>query len=133
MKNSTNITSFTYTIQNVDNVISKEMEFKDYYKNKRNQENMLLYKHVVRDDGLFESFNKMRRTQEELNELIGSSRNKSKWFIHEYKNSQLSRKYDKDYEKIDFSGINKIAEMDREDIFGNIYSNKTKLLKDKMD
>ena len=133
MKNITNITSFTYTIKNIDNVISKEMEFKDYYKNRSNEENMLLYKHVVRDDGLYESFNKMRRTSDELNELIGSSRNKNKWFIHEYKNSRLSRKYDKDYNHIDFSGINKIAEMDTDDIIGNFYSNKTKLIKDKMD
>ena len=133
MKNSTNITSFTYTIQNIDDVVSKEMEFKDYYKDKSNGENMLVYKHVVRDDNLYESFNKMRRTHDELNELIGSSRNKNRWFIHEYKNSQLSRKYDKEYNKIDFSGINKIAEMNSDDIMGNFYSNKTKLLKDKMD
>ena len=132
MKNATsatNVTSFTYTIKNIDNVITKEMEFKDYFKNKNNEENMLLYKHVLRNDELYESFNKMRKTNKELNEMIGNSRNKNKWFIHEYIDSKPIKKYDEDYDKIDFSNISKIANMDK-DILEQFYSNNdTKLIK----
>lgn len=134
MKNSTNITSFTYTITNIDDIISKEMEYKDYYKNKKNQENMLVYKHVVRDKDLYESFNRMHKTPEELNECIGSSRNKNRWFIHEYRNSTLSRKYDEDYDKIDFSGISKIIDLQSEgENMSKTSANKIKFIKDKID
>ena len=138
MKGATNVTSLTYTIKNVDNIVTKEMEFKGYQKNNSNEENMLLYKHVLRDGDLFESFNKMYKNPHELNELIGNSKNRTKWNVYEYKNSILSRKYRSKYDSFDFKNMMQINDLDC-NFIDPINSNKTKPckliedLKDKTD
>jgi hypothetical protein len=126
MKDMTNVTSLTYTIKNVDNIVTKEMEFKGYQKNKTDEENMLLYKHIVRDGDVFESFNKMHKTPHELNEMIGNSKNRTKWNIHEYKNSMLSRKYRSKYDSMDFRSMMQINDIDGDEFVDHFYSNKTK-------
>lgn len=132
MQDTTNVTSLTYTIKNVNNNITKEMEFKGYQKTDSDQENMLLYKHVIRNGDVFESFNKMHKTPRELNELIGNSKNRTRWDVHEYKNSILSRKYRSKYDSFDFRNMIQINDVDR-NFVDQFYSNKTqpcKLIED---
>lgn len=125
MQDTTNLTSLTYTIKNVNNNITKELEFKGYQKTQSDEENMLLYKHVIRDGDIFESFNKMHKTPRELNELIGNSKNRTKWNVHEYKNSILSRKYRSKYDSFDFRNIMQINDIDG-DFADHFYSAKSK-------
>lgn len=95
-------TSFTYSIENHNNNIIKEIQYSDYSKNDKN-ENMLLYKNVMRNNDILESFNKMCKSDDEIDEVIGNSKNKGSWKIKQFKNSILHKKYREDYGRLNFN------------------------------
>jgi hypothetical protein len=98
-----NRTSFTYTIENKNNKTIKELQYSDYSKSTDNEENMLLYKNVINDDEILESFNKLFKYGNDTREIVGNSRNKSNWKIRQYNNSTFERKYVEDYDRLNFN------------------------------
>jgi hypothetical protein len=118
------VTSFTYTINNTNDKISKEIKYNDYSKNDDGDEHMLSYKNVFNDNESIESFNKIHRDNHMMKEMVGNSVNKNKWKIQEYNNSHLQKQYDEEYNKLKFN-INT-------DILENIY-NQNKYIKDKIE
>ena len=117
MKKSTTI---TYNIETRDGVSMSEIEYKDYVKNERGEENLLHYKvrncadtmRVIGDSGdseatnellaTNESFNKIYKVDDRIDETIGVSSNNKDWKIHEYKNHQLNKEYEIGYDTIKF-------------------------------
>jgi hypothetical protein len=119
-----NRTSFTYTIENKNNKTIKELEYSNYSKNTDNEENMLLYKNIMKDDVIMESFNKLCKYGKNTREIVGNSRNKSDWKIRQYQNSIFERKYVEDYDTLNFN-INYEA-------LENL-QNQSRCIKDKME
>jgi hypothetical protein len=117
------ITTFSYTIKNDNQNIVKELQYSDYA-NKNNEEIRLLYKNILDHDQTIESFNKLKKSRNEVNEIIGNSRNKKPWQIQEYKNSLLQREYKTDYDSNSFNINHEMIE--------KIYE-KNKYIKDKID
>ena len=124
MKKSTTI---TYNIETRDGVSMSELEYKDYVKNEKGEENLLHYKvknSVNVDDGCSgssgcdgmkvitdkdkdiittnESFNKIYKVDNTIDETIGVSSNSKDWKIHEYKNHKLDKEYKQEYDTIQF-------------------------------
>ena len=121
-----NRTSFTYTIENKNDKTVKEIQFSKYSKDDNDEENMLLYKNIINDDDITESFNKLYKYGKNTREIVGNSRNKSNWKIHQYKNSIIERKYVEDYDILNFN-IN----YDMLDKLQN--QNQNRYIKDKME
>jgi len=112
--------TITYNIETCDGVSMSELEYKDYEKNSKGEENLLHYKvkkvnNVTDDDNkikaignieeieeLNETFNKICKLDNKIDETIGVSSNNNEWKIHEYKNHKLSKKYVQDYNTIKF-------------------------------
>ena len=105
---------------NEDNTSSKEIEYKNYSKNIDNEEDLLTYKNVIKYDAEgkkfynTETFNKIKKVDDMVDELVGYSSNKDDWKILEYKNHILERDYIKVYDNIkldvNYEIINNIEE-----------------------
>jgi hypothetical protein len=91
---------------NEDNTASKEIEYKNYSKNGDNEENLLTYKNIIKYDAEGnkcenkETFNKIIKTEENVDEMVGNSANNNDWKILEYKNHILEKDYSKIYDNI---------------------------------
>jgi|688.fasta_scaffold440797_2 hypothetical protein len=91
---------------NEDNTSSKEIEYKNYSKNIENEEDLLTYKNVIKYDTCgkkvynTETFNKIKKTEDIVDEIIGNSENNNDWKILEYKNHVFEKDYTQIYENI---------------------------------
>lgn len=91
---------------NQDNTASKKIEYKNYSKNGDNEENLLTYKNIIKYDAYGnkcdnqETFNKIIKTEENVDEMVGNSANNNDWKILEYKNHILEKDYSKIYDNI---------------------------------
>ena len=91
---------------NEDNTASKEIEYNNYSKNGDNEENLLTYKNIIKYDAEGnkcenkETFNKIIKTEENVDEMVGNSANNNDWKILEYKNHILEKDYSKIYDNI---------------------------------
>jgi hypothetical protein len=121
MKKSTTI---TYNIETDGGISTSELEYKDYVKNEKGEENLLHYKvkncNSVNIKGsdeikalgeidqkndiivLNESFNKIYKLDNKIDETIGISKNNDDWKIKEYKNHILDKEYNQGYNDIKF-------------------------------
>ncbi len=105
---------------NEDNTSIKEVKYKDYSKNTDNEEDLLTYKSVIKYDSdgkkcyNSETFNKLKISEDIVDEIIGNSSNKEDWKILEYKNHNLEKDYTKLYDNIkldvNYDIINKIED-----------------------
>jgi hypothetical protein len=134
-------TSITYNIETCEGISTRELEYKDYVKNEKGEENLLHYKvrnvmnsdetreisdasdtsdasnaadtvgniKVIRDMNemnemniMKESFNKIYRIDNTIDETVGISSNSDDWKIHEYKNHKLDKAYIQGYDTIKF-------------------------------
>ena len=126
MKKSTTI---TYNIETCDGTSRSELEYKDYVKDEKGIENILHYKAMnVRNEAsikaisdrseadceadckadeetseLKESFNRICKVDDRIDETIGVSSNNNDWNIREYKNHKLDKKYIQEYDTIQFN------------------------------
>ena len=115
MKKSTTI---TYNIETCEGISPRELEYKDYVKNEKGEENLLHYKvknvnneaenKEIRE--LNETFNKICKLDNKIDETIGVSSNNKDWKIHEYKNHKLDKEYKQGYDTIRFDIKNDILE-----------------------
>lgn len=91
---------------NEDNTASKEIEYMNYSKTENNEENLLTYKNIIRYDTNGnkyennETFNKIKKNEEIIDEIVGNSTNNNDWKILEYKNHVLEKDYSKIYDNI---------------------------------
>jgi hypothetical protein len=119
MKKTTTITYNVETTQ--DGVSMRELEYKDYVKNEKGEENLLHYKvknNVSPGDEtgtngavvIGESFNKIYKIDNRIDETVGVSNNCDDWKIHEYKNHQLDKEYKQSYDTITFDVKNELLE-----------------------
>jgi len=118
MKKSTTI---TYNIETVGGISTSELEYKDYVKNEKGEENLLHYKvkngnitsgneikalgeiDEIKDiNVLNESFNKIYKLDNKIDETIGISKNNDDWKIKEYKNHIFDKEYKQEYNDIKF-------------------------------
>jgi hypothetical protein len=115
MKKSTTI---TYNIETCGGVSISELEYKDYDKNLKGEENLLHYKvkkvnntadteiktigDIDEIKELNESFNKIYRIDNTIDETVGISSNSDDWKIQEYKNHKLDKAYIQGYDTIKF-------------------------------
>jgi hypothetical protein len=125
-------TSITYNIETNGGFSTTELEYKDYVKNEKGEENLLHYKvkNVMNSDelkaitdtgvsgdanasgdtisvsrdasGVCETFNKIYKVADTIDETVGISSNNDDWRIHEYKNHKLDKEYRQEYETIKF-------------------------------
>ncbi len=119
-------TSITYNIETNGGFSTTELEYKDYVKNDKGEENLLHYKvkNVMNCDelkaitdttsvsgdtgvsgdasGVCETFNKIYKVDDTIDETVGISSNNDDWRIHEYKNHKLDKEYQQEYETIKF-------------------------------
>jgi hypothetical protein len=123
MKKSTTI---TYNIETCGGVSISELVYKDYDKNLKGEENLLHYKvkkvnnaadtelktigDIDEIKELNESFNKIYKINDTVDETIGVSINNNDWIIHEYKNHTPSKEYTQEYNTIKFDIKNEILE-----------------------
>jgi hypothetical protein len=113
--------TITYNIETTsDGVSMRELEYKDYVKNEKGEENLLHYKvknsvNANETEGvgtvvIGESFNKIYKMNNQIDETVGVSTNCDDWKIHEYKNHQLDKEYKKEYDTITFDVKNELLE-----------------------
>lgn len=103
-------TSITYNIETCEGISTRELEYKDYVKNENGEENLLHYKvknvnNVTESDEireLNETFNKISKLDNKIDETVGISSNNNDWKIHEYKNHKLDKEYKQGYDTIKF-------------------------------
>jgi hypothetical protein len=100
-------TSLKFDIEvNEDNTASKEIEYMNYSKNSDNIENLLTYKNIIRYDACGnkcennETFNKIKKNDEIIDEIVGNSANNNDWKILQFKNHVLEKDYSKIYYNI---------------------------------
>ena len=123
-------TTITYNIENNGDVSMSEIEYKDYVKNEKGEENLLHYKaknvknndriKAITDDAssteniaetnISETFNKIYKLDDTIDETVGVSSNNDHWKIHEYKNHKLDKEYKQGYDTIKFDIKNDIFE-----------------------
>jgi TusA-related sulfurtransferase len=123
-------TTITYNIENNGDVSMSEIEYKDYVKNEKGEENLLHYKaknvknnniiKAITDDAsstkdiaetdISETFNKIYKLDDTIDETVGVSSNNDDWKIHEYKNHKLDKEYRQEYDTIKFDIKNDIFE-----------------------
>jgi hypothetical protein len=78
----------------------------NYSKTEDNEENLLTYKNIIRYDAdgnkyeNNETFNKIKKNEEIIDEIVGNSTNNNDWKILEYKNHVLEKDYSKIYDNI---------------------------------
>jgi len=116
-------TSITYNIETNGGISTTELEYKDYVKNEKGEENLLHYKvkNMINCDelkaitdtsvsgnttsaasGICETFNKIYKVDDTIDETVGVSSNNDDWRIHEYKNHKLDKEYQQEYDTIKF-------------------------------
>jgi hypothetical protein len=105
-------TTLTYNIETANGVSTYELEYKDYVKNEKGEENLLHYKNKainceavdesIAKIELNETFNKIKIDEDTIDETIGVSSNNNEWKIHEYKNHKLDKEYKQGYDTIKF-------------------------------
>ena len=121
-------TSITYNIETDGGLSTTELEYKDYVKNDKGEENLLHYKvknvkncdelRAIKDVRAYgddagdaketsketssETFNKIYKVDDTIDETIGVSINNDDWRIHEYKNHKLDKEYAQEYDTIKF-------------------------------
>jgi hypothetical protein len=123
-------TSITYNIETNGGISTTELEYKDYVKNEKGEENLLHYKvknmmncdelKAITDtsvsgdttsvsgdttsaaSGVCETFNKIYKVDDTIDETVGVSSNNDDWRIHEYKNHKLDKEYQQEYVTIKF-------------------------------
>lgn len=103
-------TSITYNIETCEGISTRELEYKDYVKNEKGEENLLHYKvknvNNIADSKdiqeLNETFNKICKLDNKIDETVGVSSNNDDWKIHEYKNHKLDKEYIQGYDTIKF-------------------------------
>jgi hypothetical protein len=110
-------TTLTYNIETANGVSTYELEYKDYVKNEKGEENLLHYKNKATNNEaaeaeaeaeyinkieVNETFNKIKIGDDRIDETIGISSNNKDWKIHEYKNHKLDKKYKQGYDTIKF-------------------------------
>ena len=125
-------TSITYNIETTGGLSTTELEYKDYVKNDKGEENLLHYKvknvkkcdelRAIKDARAYgdtagdaketstetstetssETFNKIYKVDDTIDEIIGVSSNNDDWRIHEYKNHKLDKEYAQEYDTIKF-------------------------------
>jgi hypothetical protein len=116
-------TSITYNIETNGGISTTELEYKDYVKNEKGEENLLHYKvknmmncdelKAITDTGasgdttsaaggICETFNKIYKVDDTIDETVGVSSNNDDWRIHEYKNHKLDKEYQQEYDTIKF-------------------------------
>lgn len=117
--------TLSYSIENTGNNITKEFQYSDYSKSDDKQENILLYKSIMRGSESLESFNKLYKYDDNISEIIGNSKNKHSWKIKQYKNNLFQKQYKEDYDRIKFN-INY-------DIIENMNKNNHRFIKDKLE
>lgn len=89
-----------------DNTASKEIEYLNYSKTSNNEETLLTYKNVIKYDAdgnkceNNETFNKIKKNEEIIDEIVGNSTNHNDWKILEYKNHILEKDYINIYDNI---------------------------------
>jgi hypothetical protein len=89
-----------------DNTASKEIEYLNYSKTSNNEETLLTYKNVIKYDAdgnkceYNETFNKIKKNEEIIDEIVGNSTNHNDWKILEYKNHILEKDYINIYDNI---------------------------------
>lgn len=100
-------TSITYSVQVDDNDVKESrIEYNKYSKIDANNEKLLTYKKFIKDDIVGnnivknETFNELYKNNNNINEVIGHSLNKTDWNIYEYNNNNLDKKYVKEYDNI---------------------------------
>jgi len=123
-------TTITYNIETNGDVSMSEIEYKDYVKNEKGEENLLHYKvknvknnniiKAITDDAssteniaesnISETFNKIYKVDDTIDETVGVSSNNDDWKIHEYKNHKLDKEYRQEYDTIKFDIKNDIFE-----------------------
>ena len=103
-------TSITYNIETCEGISTRKLEYKDYVKNEKGEENLLHYKvknvNNIADSKdiqeLNETFNKICKLDNKIDETVGISSNNDDWKIHEYKNHKLDKQYIQGYDTIKF-------------------------------
>ena len=106
-------TTLTYNIETANGVSTYELEYKDYVKNEKGEENLLHYKNKATNNEaaeaafinkieVNETFNKIKIDDDRIDETIGISSNNNEWKIHEYKNHVLDKEYKQGYDTIKF-------------------------------
>jgi hypothetical protein len=106
-------TTLTYNIETANGVSTYELEYKDYVKNEKGEENLLHYKNKATNNEaaeaafinkieVNETFNKIKIGEDRIDETIGVSSNNNEWKIHEYKNHVLDKEYKQGYDTIKF-------------------------------
>jgi hypothetical protein len=112
-------TTLTYNIETANGVSTYELEYKDYVKNEKGEENLLHYKNKATNNEaaeateaaeaafinkieVNETFNKIKIGDDRIDETIGISSNNNEWKIHEYKNHVLDKEYKQGYDTIKF-------------------------------
>lgn len=100
-------TSITYSVQvDDDDVTESKIEYNKYSKIDANNEKLLTYKKIIKDDLVGnnivknETFNELYKNNNNINEVIGHSLNKTDWNICEYNNNNLDKKYVKEYDNL---------------------------------
>jgi hypothetical protein len=89
-----------------DNTASKEIEYLNYSKTSNNEETLLTYKNIIKYDATGnkcennETFNKIKKNEEIIDEIVGNSTNHNDWKILEYKNHILEKDYINIYDNI---------------------------------
>jgi hypothetical protein len=91
---------------NDDNTASEEIEYLNYSKTSNNEETLLTYKNIIKYDTggnkceNNETFNKIKKNEEIIDEIVGNSTNHNDWKILEYKNHILEKEYINIYDNI---------------------------------
>ena len=91
---------------NDDNTASEEIEYLNYSKTSNNEETLLTYKNIIKYDACGnkcennETFNKIKKNEEIIDEIVGNSTNHNDWKILEYKNHILEKDYINIYDNI---------------------------------
>tara|TARA_B100000795_G_scaffold270051_1_gene262229 strand:- start:8235 stop:8609 length:375 start_codon:yes stop_codon:yes gene_type:complete len=104
MKEKTSV-MYSFTV-NDDDTKMNEIEYKKYSKYADNDEKLLTYKKSTKSDKLSgdvinnESFNELHKKENNINEVIGHSYNKTDWNIIESGSNVIEKKYIKEYDNL---------------------------------
>ena len=151
-------TTITYNTETYGGVSTSELEYKDYVKDEKGEENLLHYKarnvmseaskaNTIKAIGnasdasdasnasnasdaseLKESFNRICKIEDTIEETIGVSSNNNDWNIREYKNHKLDKQYIQEYDAIKFD-----IKLDKCDSQGSLgYQGYQGYIKDKL-
>jgi len=106
-------TSISYSYTNINNEISKKIEYKSTIADKDNKKilSTMYNNNIVNNNGvenITESFNKFIKDDTDngkIYEQIGNSKNRNNWDIKEFDNHVLNNEYRENYNKISFKPI----------------------------